>query len=442
METDLVFLFQHLFASILLDAAFQATSTILALFVVVFLILSFFISGAEIAFLSLNYRDINALRTKQDAGWKRIAQLLEEPKVLMTSLTVANGFVNIATIILANLLIDQILPQEMGAYTKLIIKIPAITFAIILFGEILPKIRATHNSLRTAYESASLVEVIYYAFRRLAGWLLGISEQIEKFFGGVPTQAYNQQVEEAIKSSVNEEDGQRMLTGIYKFRHITVKQIMKTRLDVNGIDFNFNYIQLKKQIEEQHYSRLPVYKVSLDDIVGMIHTKDIVPYLHEDANFDWHTLMRTPYFVHEHKYIEDLLQEFQSKRIHFAVVVDEFGGTSGIVTLEDILEEIIGEIKDEFDDDETANKKLDDSAYILEGRLMIHEACSLMNLPLDTFDDVRGESDSIAGLMLELAGVIPKAGDVLTVGDFEFTVLEVEKNRIQKVKLTIKIQEP
>ena len=213
-------------------------------------------------------------------------------------------------------------------------------------------------------------------------------------------------------------------------------------MDVSGVDQEISFDQLIAFVREVNYSRIPVYKEDLDEVVGIIHTKDVVPHLDETATYNWHKLIRPPYFVHEQKPIEDLLKEFQSKRIHFAVVVDEFGGTSGIVTLEDILEEIIGEIKDEFDDDETANKKLDDSTYILEGRLMIHEACSLMNLPLDTFDDVRGESDSIAGLMLELAGVIPKAGDVLTVGDFEFTVLEVEKNRIQKVKLTIKIQEP
>ena len=173
----------------------------------------------------------------------------------------------------------------------------------------------------------------------------------------------------------------------------------------------------------------------------MLHTKDLLPYLNEKDDFNWHAVMRQPYFVHEQKYIEDLLKEFQTKRIHFAVVVDEFGGTSGIVTMEDILEEVIGDIKDEFDDDESTIKKLDDGSYQLEGRMMIHEACDLMNLPVDTFDEVKGDSDSIAGLMLEVAGEIPKVNDVLTVGDFVFTILEVDRNRIKRVKVTIQNKE-
>jgi len=405
------------------------------------LLLSFFISGAEIAFFSLNYRDINTLKTKQDAAWKRIVSLLEEPKTLMASLLLANGLVNIATIILSNLLIDQVIPFESAmenTWLKLLIKIPAITFMIILFGEVLPKIRATHNNLRTAYEASYLVEAIYYLFKRIANRLLRMSDSVERFFGGAASRAYtHQQMEEAIKSTVQEEDEQRILAGIYKFRHITVKQIMRTRLDVSGLEYGSSFLQVKQRIEELHYSRLPVYKTSLDDIAGMIQTKDVIPFLMETDDFDWHRLIRPPYFVHEQKFIEDLLKEFQTKRIHFAVVVDEFGGTSGIVTLEDILEEIIGEIKDEFDDEEAGSKKMDDGSYVLEGKMMIRDACTLMNVPADTFDELKGDSDSIAGLMLEVAGEIPKVNDVLKAGDFEFTILEVDRNRIQKVKVTI-----
>jgi gliding motility-associated protein GldE len=311
----------------------------------------------------------------------------------------------------------------------------------VLIGEVLPKIRATQNNLRVAYEASYLVEIIYYLFRKLGASLMSMSEKIEKFMGGGTSRAYSQQqLEEAIKSTIHEEEEQRILAGIYKFRHITVKQIMRTRLDVNGIPTTLSFKELKQKVEELHYSRLPVYKLSLDDIVGMIHTKDLIPHLNQPDNFDWHVLMRIPYFVHEQKFIEDLLKEFQTKRIHFAVVVDEFGGTSGIVTLEDVLEEIIGEIKDEFDEEESANKKIDEDTYIFEGKTMINDVCKLMNLSLDTFDEVRGESDSLAGLILELSGEIPKPNDVSSVGDFEFTTLDVEKNRIRKVKVTIKRQ--
>ena len=415
---------------------------LLALSVIVLLILSFFISGAEVAFFSLTYRDVNLLKTKQDPGWKRIANLLEEPKTLLASLMIGNSFVNIAAIILLNVLIDEIhIIEQVFLWQRLVllgIKVVVITSLVVLFGEVLPKVRATQNNLRFAYEASYLVEILYLLFNRIGTRLMSMSESIEKSMGGRASRAYSQQqLEAAIKSTVQEEDEQRILTGIYKFSDITVKQIMRTRLDVSGIDYNMNFGEVKKRVEELHYSRLPVYKGSLDDIAGMIHTKDLLLYLNEPDNFNWHTVLRTPYFVHEQKYIEDLLKEFQTKRIHFAVVVDEFGGTSGIVTLEDILEEIIGDIKDEFDDEETINTKLDENTYIFEGGIMVNEVAGIMSLPADTFDSVKGESDSLAGLILEVAGEIPKVDDTVSIGDFEFIIMEVDRNRIKKVKAIV-----
>jgi CBS domain containing-hemolysin-like protein len=213
---------------------------------------------------------------------------------------------------------------------------------------------------------------------------------------------------------------------------------MRTRLDVNGINYKCNFEDLKKRVEDLHHSRLPVYSGSLDEIKGIIHTKDLLPYLGKEATFDWRTLMRPAYFVHEQKLIEDLMQEFQLKHVHFAVVADEFGGTSGIITLEDILEEVIGEITDEFDEIETGNKKIDDMNYIFEGKTMLNDVRKIMNLAADTFDKLKGESDSLAGLLLEIAGEIPTVNQEILADDFKFTVLEVNRNRIQKVKVTIK----
>jgi len=433
------------FSFYLFVANTQAT-VLLSLFVIVFLIISFFISGAEVAFFSLTYRDINLLKTKQDTGWKRIANLLEQPKTLLASLMIANSLANIAVIILLNVLIDQIhimseaTPWQMGIV--LFIKVVFITSIIVLFGEILPKVRATQNNLRFAYEASYLVEILYLLFNRVATRLMNMSDSIEKFLGGKATRAYSQrQLEEAIKTTVQEEEEQRILTGIYKFSGITVKQVMRTRLDVSGVSDDISFKELKNRVEELHYSRLPVYKDSLDNITGMIHTKDLILYLNEPDNFNWHTVLRAPYFVHEQKYIEDLLKEFQTKRIHFAVVVDEFGGTSGIVTLEDIIEEVIGDINDEFDDEESGNKKIDDNTFILEGGTMINDVATIMNLPSDTFDPIKGESDSLAGLILEVAGEIPKVNDTVKQGDFEFNILEVERNRIKKVKVTINREE-
>lgn len=435
------FFIGNIFTPILLVANIQAT-TLLAAIVLILLLLSFFISGAEVAFFSLSYRDINMLKTKQDTGWKRIVNLLEDARVLYATLMIANTLVNIAIIILTNYLIDQILVMKQGYWTGVVsygIKIVVIASLVILFGQILPKVRATQNNLRSAYESSFLVEVVYYLFRRLGIWMVKMSDSVEKIFGGKTSRAYaQQQLEEAIKSTVPEEEEQRILAGIYKFAHITVKQIMRTRLDVHGVEFNISFDRLKKRVEELHYSRLPVYKASLDNIVGIVYTKDLLPFLNEPDNFEWHTVLRPPYFVHEHKFIEDLLKEFQKRRVHFAVVVDEFGGTSGIVTLEDILEEVIGDIRDEFDEEESNNRKVDEATYVFEGRTMIHDACKIMNLPADTFDKVKGESDSLAGLILELEGDIPKENSVVSIGDFEFTIMEVDHSRIRKVKVTIK----
>jgi CBS domain containing-hemolysin-like protein len=227
------------------------------------------------------------------------------------------------------------------------------------------------------------------------------------------------------------------MKGTVKFGSISVKQIMRSRLDVSGIEYSISFGDLNRKIEELHYSRLPVYKVNLDEVVGIINTKDLIPFLNEHENWDWHPLMRQPYFVPESKLIEDLLKDFQSRRIHFAIVVDEFGGTSGIVTMEDIMEEVIGEIRDEFDEEETGNRKLDENNYVFEGKTMIHDICRMMQLPMDTFDRVKGESESVGGLVLELAGEFPRANAEITCGDFVFTVLETEYNRIKLVKITI-----
>jgi putative hemolysin len=429
------------FSPILLAATTQGL-VLLGFVIVVLLILSFFVSGAEVALFSLSYKDINLLRSKQDTGWKRVVNLLEEPRNLLASLLVANSLINIAIIILTNVMIDQVMnlrPEFWWA--ALIIKIIIISALLILFGEVLPKVRATQNNLRFAYEASYVVEIINYMFGRLGARLISMSDSFERFVGGKTSKAYaQQQLEEAIRSTVEEVEEQRMLAGIYKFGDITVKQIMRTRLDVSGVDAQISFGDLKKRIEELHYSRIPVFRKSLDEIVGIIHTKDVLSYLNEPDDFNWNQLIRPPFFVHQQKYIEDLLKEFQTKRIHFAVVVDEFGGTSGIVTMEDILEEIIGEISDEFDEEETSNRKMEDGTYVFEGRTMINDVCRIMNLSQDTFDSLRGDSDSLAGLLLEVYGKIPEMNDVIVLGDFEFTIQDVERNRIRKVKVAIKPQ--
>ncbi|HUQ66319.1 MAG TPA: transporter associated domain-containing protein, partial [Flavitalea sp.] len=235
-----------------------------------------------------------------------------------------------------------------------------------------------------------------------------------------------------VDTSIEEKN---ILKGIVKFSNITVKQIMKFRLDVNGIDYNTSLPDLIKKVEDLHYSRLPVFKTSLDEITGVLNTKDLLVGL-DKPDLDWRKLIRPTLFVPESKLIKDLLKEFQTKRIHFAVVVDEFGGTSGIVTMEDILEEIIGDIRDEFDEEENSVRKLDENSYVADAKIMLYDLCRAMRMPIDTFDSVKGESDSLAGLVLELAGEFPSMNETVSSGDFNFTVMEIEKNRIKTVKIS------
>jgi putative hemolysin len=364
---------------------------------------------------------------------------LEEPKALLASLLIANILLNIAIIILSNFLIDQVISFVPGYWLlEFAMKVVMVSFVLILFGEVMPKVWASQNTLQFAFYTSGVTEVIHLLFRRLGILLANQSEKLERLFGSQRSAANSlEELDHAIDNDTTEEE-KNILKGIIKFGNITVKQIMKTRLDVSGIEDHLNFGQIKRKIEELHYSRLPVYKKSLDDITGMIHTKDLIPFLNESDEFEWHSQLRSPHFVHEHKMIKDLLQEFQSTRIHFAIVVDEFGGTSGIVTLEDIMEEVIGDIKDEFDEDEGSVAKQEDGSYIFEGRTMINDVCKTLNLPVDTFDNVKGHSDSLAGLILELAGEIPKINDIIICGDFEFTILEADSSRIKKVKVRIK----
>ena len=437
----------HFFSHPILLSAIQAQgTTVLVMVLFILLFLSFILSGSEVAFFSLTYKDINLLKSRQQPPYKRIVDLLEEPKILLASLLIANSFINISIIIISNLLIDDMFNFEQfdAVWVEFIIKVVAVSFLLVLFGEVMPKVLATQNNVRFAKNFGGIVQVVSYACKGLSKRLVKYSDIIERKLANKGNGSYSlKELDHAIDLTTQNtasENEKNILKGIVKFGNITVKQIMKTRVDVHGIDHDTSFGELIATARDLNYSRLPVYKTDLDNVVGMIQTKDLIAYLNQSDEYDWHGLMRQPYFVHEQKFIEDLLKEFQAKRIHFAVVVDEFGGTSGIVTLEDILEEVIGEIKDEFDEEETGYKKLDDYNYIFEGRTMINDVCKIMELQADTFDSIKGESDSLAGLVLELAGEIPQPAKVVNFGEFEFTVLEVEKNRIQKVKVTIKPQ--
>lgn len=418
-------------------------TTFLSIALIILLLLAFTISGAEVALFSLDKKDVNMLKTKQHASAKRIVTLLEEPKEVYASLLIAGTLVNICIIVLSNYLINQLVVfNKVGAVVEVLSKVLIIAFILVFAGKIFPKVWAAQNNLRFAYGASFMVEALHLLLRKISKWIVKLADKIGKTAGANKTETMSmQELDEAIDIKTDDEASQEeknIMKGVVKFRNITVKQIMRSRLDVSGIEYKASFGDVIRRVAELHYSRLPVYKESLDEVTGIINTKDLIPFLKNDENFDWHSLMRQPYFVPELKLIEDLLRDFQQKRIHIAVVVDEFGGTSGIVTMEDILEEVIGEIKDEFDEEESGNQKLDDNNYIFEGKTMIKDLCKTMKLPTDTFNSVKGESESLAGLLLELAGEFPAINTIIPCGDFDFVVLQETNNRIQLVKVTIK----
>lgn len=410
----------------------------------VLLFLSFIIAGSEVAFFSLSYKDIQSIKNKPYRPYQRIITLLEQPKKLLTSMLIANSFINICIILIANVIIDHffVFDQISLPGFEFIVKVVFVTLLLLFFGEILPKVMATQNNIRFAQDFGFIIQGVYFIFSKPSSFMVKYTNSIEKMMAQKKiNNSYSmEELDHAIElttSPIHQTNEKNILKGIVKFGNITVKQIMKTRLDVDGVEEQISFDELLEHIKEHNYSRFPVFKEDLDTIVGMIHTKDIIPHINEGANYNWRPLMRPAFFVHEQKMIEDLLKEFQLKRIHFAVVVDEFGGTSGIITLEDILEEIVGDIKDEFDEEESMIKKIDDYHYIIEGKTAINDFCNFIDMPTSTFDGIKGESDTMAGLFLELAGHFPSLQQVVKFKQFSFTVMEIQKNRIHKIQLII-----
>jgi len=427
-------------------ATLQQDSSLLLLMIVL-LFLSFSIAGSEVAFFSLSYKDIQNLKTKTNKALKRIVHLLEDPKKLLTSMLIANSFINICIILIANILINHLFVFDQIGIPgiEFLVKVIAVTLLLLFFGEILPKVMATQNNIRFASDFGGIIQVVYFIFSKPSSIMVKYTNIIEnklakKNYGTTYSMEELDHAIDLTTSPNNQENEKKILKGIVKFGNITVKQIMKTRLDVYGVDESILFDELLEHIKEHNYSRFPVYKEDLDTVVGIIHTKDVLPHINKEKDFKWDALIRPAFFVHEQKMVEDLLKEFQLKRIHFAIVVDEFGGTSGIITLEDILEEIVGDIKDEFDEEESMVKKIDDFHYLVEGKTPIIDLCNFIDISSGFFDAVKGESDTVAGLFLELAGAFPTLQQVVKYKQFSFTVLEIQKNRIHKIQLIINPQ--
>ncbi|HEX5553435.1 MAG TPA: gliding motility-associated protein GldE [Chitinophagaceae bacterium] len=424
------------------QATFSATDiTVLVIACLLLMVVSAVVSGAEIAFFSLDSKDLNMLKTRESNNARLIPLLLEKPRLLMTTLVITATIANIGIIFILNYLLELLVDTSEHMVLSLFVRIVIISAILLLCCEILPKIYATQNKLRMDLFATPLVQGLLNILQPVSSASLVVSDWLsDRIFGRSHGSFSAEDIDEAIALSVNQSASQEeknMLRSIINFGQITAKQIMRGRLDVSGIEYDVSFKSLILKVGELHYSRLPVYKGNLDNIAGMIHTKDLLSHLNKHDDFDWHEIIRQSYYVPEQKLIEDLLKEFQTQRMHFAIVVDEFGGTSGIVTLEDIMEEIIGDIKDEFDEEEFYYKRVDERNFIFEGKTMLNDVCRILDIAADTFEGVKGESDSLGGLILEIAGAFPETNQVITYENFDFTILEISKMRIQKVQITV-----
>ena len=399
---------------------------------------SAFVSASEVAYFSLEPQDIDDIREKETKASQNVVKLLETPQKLLATILIANNFVNVAIIILITYFSTNLFDFSQNPIMGFLVQSVIITFLLLLFGEIVPKIFATQNAKKMALRAGST--------------LLGLERILSPFVyvlvkssAIMPMERVKQknnlsmdELSQALELTTDtEEEEKDMLEGIIKFGNIQVVDIMRPRVDVVDVDIKSSYKDLMRIIIESGYSRIPVYAGSHDNIKGVIYSKDLLPHLDKPANFRWQSLVRQAYFVPESKKIDDLLHEFQENKVHLAVVVDEYGGTSGIVTMEDILEEIVGDISDEYDDEEKLYVKLDDHHYIFEAKMLLNDFYKVIDVEESEFDEVTEEVETLAGLVLELKGEIPAKADVVEYGHYTFEVLEVDDRRILKLKLTI-----
>ncbi|MEX0811904.1 MAG: gliding motility-associated protein GldE [Chitinophagales bacterium] len=417
----------------------------LLLYIVAILILltaSALISGSEVAYFSLTANELKQLKQDSTASAHKALEMLLKPRYLLATILIGNNLVNVAIIVISYFIFNTLLIIE-NEILQLLVNLVGVTFVMVVYGEVTPKIYATRFNLKLAKFMAFPLYFMRSVFKYPIGFLLvRFSSFIEKKINHKNSGEIDKdELEKAIdlatgaKADAKEID---MLKGIVKFGNINVRQIMHARVNVFALDISTPYSELLREVEQAGFSRIPVFEDSIDKIVGVLYVKDLLDHLEEPENFEWQKLLRPPFFVPESKKINDLLREIQENGVHLAVVVDEYGGTEGIITLEDIVEEITGEIKDEYDEaNEIDYVKIDNFNYEFEGKTLLNDIIKVLKLRDDVFDNKKGESESLAGLILEIAGRIPKAGESIHSDTFKFTVLSVQNNRIERVKITL-----
>lgn len=402
------------------------------------LLASALVSGSEVAFFSLTPSDKQNLEESEDQRDGMILNLLSDPESLLATILINNNFINIGIVLLSSFMVDKIFDFTGFEGLGLVIELVVITFIILLFGEILPKVYANTNNLGFARWMARPTLTARKVLKPLISVLTATGRFLSK-----PKKSNGismDELEHALDLTDGESttaDEQKILRGIVRFGSTTVKQIMKPRTDVIAFDVSEAFPSVMKQLLESGFSRIPVYRDNADVIVGILYIKDLLPHINAHDSFSWQDLLREPFFVPGSKKIDDLLKEFQEKKIHLAIVVDEFGGTDGIVTLEDVIEEIVGDISDEFDVEQLVYSKLDEYNYVFEGKTQITDFYKVLELSNEPFEKVKGEADTLAGLLLELSGQFPLKGHTQTFENFTFKVEAVDQRRIKRIKVTL-----
>lgn len=400
---------------------------------------SAFMSASEVGFFSLTPHHRNEMESSNDEADRGVLKLLEQPEYLLATILISNNFVNVAIVILSAFFIDSLFDFSQIPMLKFVIQTGVITFLLLLFGEIMPKVYATQNPLkmtRKAYKTFGLLNKILKPFSKI---LVNSTHVVNK---RLAKRRHNNlsidELSEALELTTDANNEEKeILKGIVNFGNTTVDGVMTSRLDMVTVDLKTPYSEVLNTVIELGYSRIPVLQDSQDNIRGILYIKDLLPHLTKTNSFKWQSLIRPAFFVPETKKIDDLLRDFQKNKIHVAIVVDEFGGTLGMITMEDILEEVVGDISDEYDEDEALYTKIDDTTYLFEAKIQLNDFFKVTNIESDIFKDKTDEVDTLAGLLLELKGDIPSLSEQITFGDYTFEILAVDNRRIQKVKLYI-----
>ena len=425
-----------LFSAIL---SVTAITSIVILFVLLFC--SALISGAEVAFFSLNAVDVEEDETKPSRKLLIIKKLLSKPKKLLATILVANNFINIAIVLLFDSLTAVVFSGISEEYhLRFIVEVGVVTFLILLFGEILPKIYASRNKLKFAKMMSYPLNVMDTLFAPVSLPMRSVTLYIHKKFGkqksDISVDRLSQALELADESDTTREE-QKILQGIVTFGNMDTKQVMKYRMDIFALSEALRFEEIMPEIIRRGHSRIPVYKENIDTITGILYVKDLLPFI-DEKELDWQKLLRAPYFVPENKKLDDLLSEFKQMKMHLAIVVDEYGGTSGLISLDDILEEIVGEISDEFDDEDLVFSKLDDHTFVFEGKTPLKDFYRVIKLEdPQLFEAVKGEADTIAGFLLEISRGFPKKNEILKFHKYAFTIEAFDNKRIKQIKLSI-----